>query len=175
MSHACEHFARSSCILCIDVDDVFAILFRSDFQTKVQRSKKTKTRDIMNPFLVIPLKCLFLALAAHRHLVLVPSTSIFQWLFQLDDFIFLHKKWLIHHSHPFKTGCLGMFRQVYRVILDIKLGNLCSWVRFGRCQTIPRYRLLRGLEFNNFFSEATALKERSQRKSWWQRYGPLVF
>ena len=29
------------------------------------------------------------------------ETSIYTWLFQLDDLEFLHEKWLFHHSHPF--------------------------------------------------------------------------
>ena len=38
---------------------------------------------------------------------LEPETSVYKWLFQLDDSKSLHKKWLFHHFHPFKTGCLG--------------------------------------------------------------------
>ena len=35
------------------------------------------------------------------------ETSIYKWLFQLDDSKSLHKKWLEITKHPFeKTGCL---------------------------------------------------------------------
>ena len=38
---------------------------------------------------------------------LEPETSVYKWLFRLDDSKSLHKKYLFHHFHPFKTGCLG--------------------------------------------------------------------
>ena len=136
MLHTCEHFARSSCILCIDVDDVFwqSSSDLKQLSDKKSRDQNKKTRDIKNPF--------------------GDSCETFSFT-------------------------LAAHRQVYRVtialILEIVGLAPAAEVVLGNCQTIPRYRLLRGLEFNNFFSEATALKERSQRKSWWQRYGPLVF
>ena len=45
---------------------------------------------------------------------LEPETSVYKWLFQLDDSKPLHKKWWFHHLHPFKTGCLGF--QVYIIM-----------------------------------------------------------
>ena len=41
------------------------------------------------------------------NMYLEPATSVYKWLFQLDDSKSLHKKWLFHHFHPFKPGCLG--------------------------------------------------------------------
>ena len=37
---------------------------------------------------------------------LEPETSVYKWLFQLDDLESLHEKWLFHQKHPFQTGSL---------------------------------------------------------------------
>ena len=39
---------------------------------------------------------------------LEPETTIYTWLFQLDDSKSLYRKWLFHHFHPFINGCLGL-------------------------------------------------------------------
>ena len=40
-------------------------------------------------------------------LYLEPQTTIYKWLFQLDDSQSLHRKWLEITKHPFFNGCLG--------------------------------------------------------------------
>ena len=39
---------------------------------------------------------------------LEPETTIYTWLFQLDDSKSWYGKWLFHHFHPFINGCLGL-------------------------------------------------------------------
>ena len=39
-------------------------------------------------------------------LFLEPETSVYKWLFRLDDLKSLHEEWLFHQKHPFQTGCL---------------------------------------------------------------------
>ena len=40
--------------------------------------------------------------------ILELETSIYKWLFQLDNEPnLLHRKLLFNHLHPFETGCLG--------------------------------------------------------------------
>lgn len=36
------------------------------------------------------------------------KTTIYKWLFQLDDSNFFLGKWLVHQFHPFETSCLGL-------------------------------------------------------------------
>ena len=54
----------------------------------------------------------FVAIHLHN---LEPQTTIYTWLFQLDDSQFLHRKWLEITKHPFTNGCLGF--QVYNYMV----------------------------------------------------------
>ena len=48
---------------------------------------------------------------------LAPPKNMFNWLFKLDDSTSLHEKWLFHHFHPLKIGCLEF--QVGNVFQDV--------------------------------------------------------
>ena len=50
-----------------------------------------------------------------EYIYLEPETSVYKWLFQLDDSKSLYRKRLFT-KHPFKTGCLGY--QVWKIYLS---------------------------------------------------------
>ena len=60
-------------------------------------------------------------------------------MFQLDNSKSLHKKWFFHHFHPLKTGCLGLFRDIYDT-LGCSPG-LHDAIPSGEIRTIPRWRI----------------------------------
>ena len=51
---------------------------------------------------------------------LEPETSIFEWLFQLDDLDSLHEQCLFHHFHPFLNWLFGV-PGIYSLIMCDKI------------------------------------------------------
>ena len=49
----------------------------------------------------------------NTHINLEPETSTLKWLFQLDASKSLYEKWLFHHFHPLKHGCLEFQEMVF--------------------------------------------------------------
>ena len=100
MLHACEHFARSSC-KCIDVDDV--LQSSSDLKQLSDKSPEIKTKNKRHYESLLGES--FEMLIFHIFCTQTPGTLNIH--FSMVDSVGGFTK------HPFKTGCLGMFRQVF--------------------------------------------------------------
>ncbi len=57
---------------------------------------------------------------------LEPQTTIYEWLFQLDDSKSLHEKWLFHHQTSIKNGCLEFQEVLKKVDLAKPMGPASS-------------------------------------------------
>ena len=56
---------------------------------------------------------------------LEPQTTIYKWLFQLDDSQSLHRKWLEITKHPFLTGGVpGGWFQPVQTVSKVQVGRL---------------------------------------------------
>ena len=51
------------------------------------------------------------------NVILEPQTTIYKWMFQLDDSKSLYRKWLEITKHPLKNGCLG-YQDYINVVLQ---------------------------------------------------------
>ena len=57
--------------------------------------------------------------------LLEPQTTIYKWLFQLDDSQSLHRKWLFHQTSIYKWLEMG-FQAVNLLIFGLELPRNCE-------------------------------------------------
>ena len=92
-----------------------------DSENVVERRWASEEDAIQNPLLILFLRNMMMGKQMdcndwalklvtwfqYIYIYLEPQTTIYKWLFQLDDSKPLHRKWLEITKHPFLTGCLG--------------------------------------------------------------------